>query len=213
MIMEDCELTILTNMSLQDLLWCSTSDQAGGSVLQMRQGLWDITKIDIWKRVTCLRAQDGKLPPQFPLLLRETSAVFLGRLLTACAASGQSAFFFSDRVPSSGRDQELEVEWNEGGKASCECLRNSRCQFLFSVLTCSQHHRITSVLCNCVGPQTQSYMLHCCLPGFSFRPAFTHLALCFLFFWDQRGTCPQVCSESVMTERRFAKASVESEEV
>jgi len=56
MIMEDCELTILTNMSLQDLLWCSTSDQAGGSVLQMRQGLWDITKIDIWKRVTCLRA-------------------------------------------------------------------------------------------------------------------------------------------------------------
>lgn len=56
MIMEDCELTILTNMSLQDLLWCSTSDQAGGSVLQMHQGLWDITKIDIWKRVTCLRA-------------------------------------------------------------------------------------------------------------------------------------------------------------
>lgn len=56
MIMEDCELTILTNTLLQDLLWCSTSDQAGGSVLQMRQGLWDITKIDIWKRVTCLRA-------------------------------------------------------------------------------------------------------------------------------------------------------------
>lgn len=48
------EFTVLFNMSLHVLLWCSTNDQGGGSVLQVHQGLWDITKTDIWKRVTCL---------------------------------------------------------------------------------------------------------------------------------------------------------------
>ncbi|XP_035396484.2 uncharacterized protein LOC118245041 [Cygnus atratus] len=61
---EACEVTILSNTLLHLRLCCSTSDQAGESVLRVQQDLWEHTKIvGIWEKVVWLRTRTGKLPP------------------------------------------------------------------------------------------------------------------------------------------------------
>lgn len=47
------------------------------------------------------------------------------------------------------------------------------------------------------GLWTQTYLQHCCLPGFCFAHAFRCLALCLLFFWGSTGVSLTRCRAHV----------------